>query len=108
MASTRMRESPLPAASENQWDCEAHAATMRGPQALIALPSIVTASDLVVSCARRVAEHSPMPGIEVTQPRRRHVELNRMLNAEQMVLSACNTIVGDMLGSAAQRQLAAV
>ncbi|TWB96197.1 hypothetical protein FBZ93_108239 [Bradyrhizobium macuxiense] len=31
-----------------------------------------------------------------------------MLNAEQMVLSACNTIVGDMLGSAAQRQLAAV
>ncbi|WP_128089480.1 hypothetical protein [Bradyrhizobium viridifuturi] len=49
-----------------------------------------------------------MPGIEVTPLRRRHVELNRMLDAEQMVLSACNTIVGDMLGSAAQRQLAAV
>ncbi|PAY09075.1 hypothetical protein CK489_11620 [Bradyrhizobium sp. UFLA03-84] len=55
-----------------------------------------------------IAEHSPMPGIEVTPLRRRHVELNRMLDAEQMVLSACNTIVGDMLGSAAQRQLAAV
>ncbi|WP_375778310.1 hypothetical protein ACE103_03245 [Bradyrhizobium sp. ma5] len=40
---------------------------------------------------------------------RRSVELNRMqLNADPVVPSACNTMVDDMPGTAAQRQLAAV
>ncbi|WP_420967233.1 hypothetical protein [Bradyrhizobium sp. B120] len=59
--------------------------------------------------AARVAEHSLLPGIVVTQLRRRRIELDRMqLNADPVVLSACNTIVDDMSGTATQRQLAAV
>ncbi|MCC8955584.1 hypothetical protein H8B02_19750 [Bradyrhizobium sp. Pear77] len=59
--------------------------------------------------AARVAEHSLLPGIVVTQLRRWRIELDRMqLNADPVALSACNTIVDDMPGTAAQRQLAAV
>ncbi|WP_143046803.1 hypothetical protein [Bradyrhizobium erythrophlei] len=59
--------------------------------------------------AARVAEHSLLPGIVFIQLRRWRIELDRMqLNAGPVVLSACNTIVDDMPGTAAQRQLAAV
>ncbi|MGY3583734.1 hypothetical protein ACVIGB_007204 [Bradyrhizobium sp. USDA 4341] len=59
--------------------------------------------------AARVAEHSLLPGIVVIQLRRWRIELDRrQLNADPVVLSACNTIVDDMPGTAAQRQLAAV
>ncbi|WP_342708317.1 hypothetical protein AAFG13_23160 [Bradyrhizobium sp. B124] len=59
--------------------------------------------------AARVAEHSLLPGIVIIQLRRWRIELDRMqLNAGPVVLSACNTIVDDRLGTAAQRQLAAV
>ena len=58
--------------------------------------------------AVRVAEHSSSPGIEMIQLRRRSVELNRMqLNSTQWC-RPCNTMVDDMPGTAAQRQLAAV
>lgn len=50
-----------------------------------------------------------MPGIEIIQLRRWRIELDRLqLNADKVVLSACNMIVDDMPGTVAQRQLAAV
>ena len=77
--------------------------------AVIALPSIAAISDPVA------AERSPLCGTFAAAGHCNHpssttgVELNRMqLDADPVVQSACNTIVDDMPGTAAQRQLAAV
>ncbi|MCC8980595.1 hypothetical protein [Bradyrhizobium acaciae] len=92
-------------------DRDVPAASTRTSDAVIALPSIVAVSDLIAAAHNGVAEHSPLPGIEMIELRRWRVELDRACSSaahcRPTVLAMCNAIVDDVIGTAALRQLVA-